>query len=422
MGEVWRARDTRLNRDVAIKFSSQQFTDRFEREVRAIAALNHSNICTLFDVGPNYLVMELIDGPTLADRIAEGPIPFDEALTIARQIADALEAAHEKQIIHRDLKPGNIKLRPDGSVKVLDFGLAKAGGEDQQSATLDSPTIMHLPTQAGVILGTAGYMSPEQARGQRVDKRADIFAFGVVLYELLTGERLFDGPTVSDTIAAVLTREPDLSKVPAQVRPLLSRCLAKNPRKRLHDIADYEFLLESAQAAANAPVPAQGSRLAWGIAALCLLIAAGAVFTRWIRPPAENPSLNLSIKLPPKEALRFTALSPDGRRLLIEGSQVYLRSLDSPDLKPLNTGGPIGDPFWSPDSRNIGYFQSGKLQVMPADGGPAQTLCDLGVNGATGGSWGSGGVIIFSAFGPPGSPVRVSSRSRHTAEVWQDIA
>jgi serine/threonine protein kinase len=182
MGEVWKARDPRLNRDVAIKISAQQFTDRFEREARAIAALNHANVCTLYDVGPNYLVMELVEGPTLADRIVQRPIPLEEALGIAKQIAEALDAAHEKGIVHRDLKPANIKIRPDGSVKVLDFGLAKSG--EAPELTSDSPTMMSIP---GMILGTAGYMAPEQAAGQPVDKRADVWAFGVVLYEILTG-------------------------------------------------------------------------------------------------------------------------------------------------------------------------------------------------------------------------------------------
>src|SRR5579863_4879574 len=220
MGEVWRARDPRLGRDVAIKVSAQQFTDRFEREARAIAALNHPNICTLFDVGPNYLVMELIEGPTLADRIRQGPIPLDEALVIAKQIADALEAAHEKNIVHRDLKPANIKIRPDGSVKVLDFGLAKSA--EYAEVTPDSPTMMSVP---GMILGTAGYMSPEQARGQEVDKRADIWAFGVVLYEVVIGKRLFDGATVSDSIAAILKEKPNLTLAPEKTRRLLRRCL-----------------------------------------------------------------------------------------------------------------------------------------------------------------------------------------------------
>jgi serine/threonine protein kinase len=213
MGEVWKARDSRLGRDVAIKVSAHQFTDRFEREARAIAALNHSNICTLHDVGPDYLVMELIEGPTLADRIKEGPVPLEEALNIARQIADALDAAHEKGIVHRDLKPANIKLRPDGSVKVLDFGLAKASVEES-SVTANSPTMLSM---TGMILGTAGYMSPEQAKGKPVDKRADIFAFGVVLYEMVTGDGLFRGETVSESLASVIKDEPDWTKAPPRV-------------------------------------------------------------------------------------------------------------------------------------------------------------------------------------------------------------
>jgi serine/threonine-protein kinase len=208
MGEVWRARDPRLDRDVAIKVSDQQFSDRFEREARAIAALNHPNICTLYDVGPNYLVMELVEGLTLAERIGKGPVPLDEPLAIAGQIAEALDAAHEKGIIHRDLKPANIKIRPDNSIKVLDFGLAKSI-IDPAMGSPDSPTTS--PSSAGTILGTVGYMSPEQARGREVDKRSDIWAFGVVLYEMTTGKRLFDGATVSDRIAAILRDIPDLT-------------------------------------------------------------------------------------------------------------------------------------------------------------------------------------------------------------------
>src|SRR5665213_2237011 len=226
MGEVWKARDPRLNRDVAIKISANQFTDRFEREALAVAALNHSNVCTLYDVGPNYLVMELVEGPTLAEQIAQGPIPIEEALRIAKQIADALEAAHEKNIVHRDLKPANVKIRPDGSVKVLDFGLAKSA--QQAEVTSDSPTML---TVSGMILGTAGYMAPEQARGKDVDKRADIWAFGVVLYEMLTAERLFEGETVSDTLVSVIKDEPDWTKVPAQVERLLRRCLEQDLRR-----------------------------------------------------------------------------------------------------------------------------------------------------------------------------------------------
>jgi serine/threonine-protein kinase len=265
MGEVWRARDPRLNRDVAIKVSAQQFTDRFEREAKAIAALNHPNICTLYDVGPNYLVMELIEGPTLADRIAEGPIPLEEALGIAKQIAAALEAAHEKPIVHRDLKPANVKIRPDGSVKVLDFGLAKSALEQAQPAH-DSPTMMP-GTQMGMILGTAGYMSPEQARGQDADKRADIWAYGVVLWEMVTGKRLYDGGTVSDSLAAILMREPDLTTAPARIRRVLARCLEKDPKRRLRDISGVEFLLEGSPAVSSAPSRSRlGNRAAWLVA------------------------------------------------------------------------------------------------------------------------------------------------------------
>ena len=213
MGEVYRATDTRLHREVAVKVSAERFSERFEREARAVASLNHPNICTLFDVGPNYLVMELIEGPTLGERIKQGAIPWGEALVIAKQIADALETAHEKGVVHRDLKPGNIKIKPDGTVKVLDFGRAKVGGTPT-AKTEGSPTISMTATQAGLILGTAAYMSPEQARGKVVDKRADIWAFGVVLFEMLTGERLFEGETVSDTLIEVATKEPQWERIP----------------------------------------------------------------------------------------------------------------------------------------------------------------------------------------------------------------
>jgi serine/threonine protein kinase len=218
MGEVYRARDPRLNRDVAIKISQAQFSERFEREARAVAALNHPNICTLYDVGPNYLVMEFIEGEGLDGRVKAVPLPLEEALGIARQIGAALEEAHDKGITHRDLKPANVKMRTDGTVKVLDFGLAKHASEGATQVTENSPTLSMAATQAGVILGTAGYMSPEQARGKRVDKRADIWAFGVVLYELISGKRLFEGEDVSHTMAAVIMQEPKLETVPFEVQ------------------------------------------------------------------------------------------------------------------------------------------------------------------------------------------------------------
>src|ERR1019366_1783078 len=253
MGTVWLARDQRLDRHVAIKISKEQFTERFEREARAVAALNHPNICQIYDVGPNYIVMEYIEGES-----PKGPLPLDEVLRISRQLAAALEAAHEKGIVHRDLKPANIKIKPDGTVKVLDFGLAKVGIDAQ--LTHDSPTFLASATQPGMILGTAAYMSPEQARGKAVDKRADIWAFGVVLYELLTTKPLFAGDTVSDVLAAVLRQEPDLNAVPEKARLLIARCLEKDTGKRLRDIGDYELLLSPESSAPAPPGTAHARR------------------------------------------------------------------------------------------------------------------------------------------------------------------
>jgi len=356
MGEVWRARDPRLNREVAIKVSAQQFTDRFEREAHAIAVLNHPNICTLFDVGPNYLVMELIEGPTLAERIAQGRVPLEEALGIARQIADALEAAHEKGIVHRDLKPANIKIRPDGSVKVLDFGLAKAGGEEAP-VTADSPTIMSIP---GMILGTAGYMAPEQARGQTVDKRADIWAFGVVLYEMVSGERLFDGKTVSDTIAAVLTKEPD-ANAPEKVRRLLRRCLEKDPRNRLRDIGDWAELLDP-EVSAAAPSRSRFGTAGWVAAGLFALSMAAVSFLYLREKPAQVPVVRAAILAPENAAFSpfldvaaLPAVSPDGQRIAFSArssdgkDRLWVRALDSVTAQPLAGTENGSVPFWSPD-------------------------------------------------------------------------
>src|SRR3989475_5682935 len=291
MGEVYRALDPRMCREVAIKISAERFSDRFEREVHAVAALNHPNICHLYDVGPNYLVMELVEGPTLAERIGRGAIPLEESLAIARQIAEALEAAHEKGIVHRDLKPANVKITPEGVVKVLDFGLAKladpvAIGEGEPTLTVQQAT------RAGMILGTAGYMSPEQARGMTVDKRADIWAFGVVLYELLSGRRLFDGGSMTDTLAAVLTKEPEWNRVPAPALPLLRRCLEKDPKRRLRDIGDAWRLLE------DAPVQiAASTRLPWAVAGVLAVALAIALWGPWrgAIPPIEQPLVRLGL-------------------------------------------------------------------------------------------------------------------------------
>src|SRR5690242_9175231 len=264
MGEVFRARDSRLNRDVAVKVSAERFSERFEREARAIAALNHPNICHLYDVGPDYLVMELVEGPTLAEKLKSGALPLEESLNIARQIADALEAAHEKGITHRDLKPGNVKVKADGTVKVLDFGLAKMGGTPVAQSDL-SPTLSMGQTEAGMILGTASYMSPEQAKGKPVDQRADIYAFGVVVYEMTTGKRLHHGETTTEVLASVIKEDPPLDKVPVQLRRLLRHCLEKDPQKRQRHIGDVMALVDDipdtpALIAAN---PARNARRIW---------------------------------------------------------------------------------------------------------------------------------------------------------------
>src|SRR4051794_34641963 len=261
MGEVWKARDPRLHRIVAIKTSNEQFTERFEHEARAVAALNHPHICTLHDVGPNYLVMEYVEGAPL-----KGPLPLDETLRVAKQIAMALEAAHEKHITHRDLKPGNILVKPDGTVKVLDFGLAKIAAP--VSATLSpehSPTMSMALTQVGMIVGTAAYMAPEQAKGKAVDRRTDIWAFGVIVYELVTGARPFDGADMSEILASAIREQPDFESVPRELRRLLKKCLEKDPSKRLRDIGDAWDYLDTAEQPAAAQVQ-RTSKLPWAVA------------------------------------------------------------------------------------------------------------------------------------------------------------
>ena len=416
MGEVWRARDPRLGRDVAIKVSAQQFTDRFEREARSIAALNHPNICTLYDVGPNYLVMELIEGPTLAERIKEGPIPLEEALGYAKQIGDALEAAHEKGIVHRDLKPANVKIRPDGSVKVLDFGLAKSA--EQTEVTENSPTMM---STQGMILGTAGYMSPEQARGKEVDKRADIWAYGVVVYEMLTGEKVFDGATLSDTVASVLTKEPNLDRVPLKARHLVRSCLQKDPRKRLQDIGDAQLLLEDLPAAPAPEPPARLQRRTnqlWPAAVAFLALALLALIIYGRRTPSPAPTSRLQISIPENMTFSdygFFALSPDGRKLAFlavqnHERQIWIRTMDALEARPLpGTNSAFSSPFfWSPDSRFIAFLAAKKLRKIDVNGGPPQDICDVPSNGGMlGGSWNRDNVIIFGAGG--GSIFRVSA-------------
>jgi predicted Ser/Thr protein kinase len=405
MGQVFRARDTRLDRAVAIKVLKDEFAGRFEREARAISALNHPNVCTLYDVGANYLVMELVEGATLAERLKGGAVALEEALEMAWQIAGGLEAAHERGIIHRDLKPANIKITLDGAVKVLDFGLAKPTRAAAAPGT-DSTQALTM-TEAGTVLGTASYMAPEQARGAAVDKRADIWAFGVVLYEMVTGERLFRGDTVTDTLAAVLTREPEWSRVPPKVERLLRRCLERDPRKRLRDIGDARFLVED-EARGAAAASRSGVLLKIGSAALALGLAAALVFA-WGSMRRPTPALlRLSVDLGEDAAVGPTrgtpmALSPDGSRLVFVtrlGSAkplLAVRRLDQPKSMPLGGTEGAEAPFFSPDGKAIGFFADGKLKKIDAAGGASVTLCDA--PSPREGSWGDDDNIVFAGNG-----------------------
>jgi len=408
MGEVYRARDPRLGRDVAIKVSAEKFSERFEREARAIAALNHPNICTLYDVGPDYLVMEYVEGAP-----PKGPLPLADALRIAEQIASALEAAHDKNITHRDLKPGNIIVRPDGMVKVLDFGLAKihhaeAGpGEAAETVTIGA-------TQAGAILGTPAYMSPEQAKGLNVDKRADIWAFGVVLYEMLSGDRLFQGPTLTDILAAVVRQEPDWTKVPFAARRLLEKCLEKDPKKRLRDAGDAMSLVESGHAAnlpSVTPAPSRSwlSMGGWAAAVLLLGLVAFLYFRGSPALPADPVRLQVSVPADINTAGRNFALSPDGHKLAFSAigaagvARIYVREMESLDVRMLpGTETPVNSPpmFWSPDSRFIAFSAlGGQLKKVDLVGSPPQTICDAPGALAVSGTWNTDGVILFGSTG-----------------------
>ncbi len=418
MGEVYQARDTRLGRDVAIKVSSAEFSERFEREARAIAALNHPSICTLYDVGPNYLVMELVPGPTLAEVIAAARTPdaqgvgLADALAVARQIAEALEAAHEKGIVHRDLKPANVKIRPDGAVKVLDFGLAKALAPDDTSAAADanSPTVMSpARTERGVILGTAAYMAPEQAKGRPVDKRADIWAFGVVLFEMLTGRKLFRGETTTEIIAAVIKDDIALDRLPPDLPPairrLLARCLERDPRQRLRDIGEARIVLAdplsiAASAMARPPETPLRSRASWlGWAALTLVLAGAAgAAVWWLKPGTDLPLRRIDLA-DPLASSNGLALAPDGSRIAyFSGAHLYVRALDA--FAPQDLGAvhvTSGLPFWSPDGRTIGFYAGGAINTILAGGGPVRQLCRIPATGrALDFAWGPDGTIFFS--------------------------
>jgi serine/threonine-protein kinase len=450
MGEVYRATDTNLGRDVALKVLPETFAQdperlaRFEREAKTLASLNHSNIAIIhgFEKAPGLraLAMELVEGPTLAERLAQGAglsthsLPIDETLAIAKQIAEALEAAHEQGIIHRDLKPSNIKLRPDGTVKVLDFGLAKAmeptgviASRLSDSPTITTPAI----TQAGVILGTAAYMSPEQARGKVVDKRADIWAFGCVLYEMLTGRRVFEDDEVSDTLGAVLTKDPDWGALPADtpsaIRRLLRRCLARDRRARLPDIGSARLDIDEARAEPflptvdPSPVESNGARarrfVTWatGTAAVAALAAFG-VWTAMRAQPAGLPIARVLIGVGPAERLlsglrldtssgqgrpsrTAIAFSPDGRSLVFSAEregrvQLYLRRLDQLDATAIPGTEGASNPFFSPDGQSLGFHADGALKKVPLNGGPVVELCKVDL--VYGVSWGRSDQIVFA--------------------------
>jgi Tol biopolymer transport system component len=463
MGEVYRAHDAKLGRDVALKVLSEAFARdaermaRFQREAKVLASLNHPNIASIYgleDSGPTHaLVMELVEGPTLADRIKSGPIPIDEAVLIAKQIAEGLEYAHERGIVHRDLKPANIKVSSDDAVKILDFGLAKAvEGEAVENDMASSPTLAHMATQAGFILGTAAYMSPEQAKGKPVDRRADIWAFGCVFYEMLTGKMAFGGETVTDILASVVRSEPDWSQLPEgtplRARVLLQRCLQKDPKQRLRDIGDARISLDEIISGAplEAPTPGelaaasgwlgafgQHTILPWAIAALLFATLTPVLFIHLREKPLSLARpVRFEIPLPEKVTISTAgryALSPDGNQLAFFASgsdgvtRIWIRALDSLDAHPLPGSESTADTpfFWSPDSRYIAFDAGRKLNKIDISGGAAETLCDL-PGYAVGGSWNRDGVIIFgqdsgvimrvSANGGPATPLTALNPSR----------
>jgi len=443
MGEVYRARDPKLNREVAIKVLPAEVAQdaerlaRFEREAKLLASLNHPNIAhvygfesTTLETGApvHLLVMELVVGDDLSERLKRGAIPVDEALDIARQIAEALEEAHEHGIVHRDLKPANVKITPDGKAKVLDFGLAKAwAGDDSGGISSSAPTLPHAGTVAGAILGTAPYMSPEQARGKPVDKRADVWSFGVVLWEMLAGQRLFWGGSMAEIIAAVVTKEPDLDAVPATtpqaVRRLLARCLRKDPRTRLPDIGAARLELQDVLAGSTVEPGATGTdeeasgasevrRLArqrWAWAAALLVTAGLAGFLAIVlltEPPEARPAVHFIFDAPEDVTLADfnpLSLSPDGGSIVFAGrlpagtTQLWTRTLDSPEVRALPGTEGAGQPFWSPNGSSIAFFAEGELRKLSLATGTVQRICVLPTGSPRpAGTWSNEGTIVFS--------------------------
>jgi Tol biopolymer transport system component len=460
MGEVFRARDLKLGRDVALKVLPDSVAHdperraRFEREARALAALNHPNIAQIYEMTPGVvsIVMELVEGPSLDELIrASGRLPLDQAVSIARGMADALDAAHGRGIIHRDLKPANVKLTPAGVVKVLDFGLAKALESDRAGASdglapadmANSPTLsrpfgniqVEHGTQVGMILGTAAYMAPEQARGKAVDQRADVWAFGAVLFEMLTGQRAFAGAEVTDVLAAILKTDPDWSQLPADIPPsirrLLRRCLEKNPGRRLSAMADARLELDEADSAPPLAAPASGSRPSWvamiGAAAAAAIVAAAAV--AMLRPEPRSPAAGVtrtSIVPPPGAELypdsTEVAMSPDGTMVAFivgnfvdrQAVQLWVRRIDSLTATRLDAGDGAALPFWKPDGTRIGFFAGLKLKTVAVTGGHAEDVADAPFG--RGGAWNQSDVIVF-AGDSSGTLSRVSANGGEVTRI-----
>jgi Tol biopolymer transport system component len=442
MGEVYRAQDERLDRDVAIKVLPDAVAEdearlaRFEREAKLLASLSHQNIATLHGLeeheGQRFLIMELAEGETLEESVKKGPVHVDDTLEIVLQIAEGIEAAHEQGIIHRDLKPANVMVSAEGTVKVLDFGLAKAwsgddaDGSSSAAALSQSPTLTRTGTVAGVILGTAAYMSPEQARGKPVDKRADVWSFGVLLWEMLTGQSLFTGETVTDVIAAVVTKEPDLDALPAHtpraVRRLVNRCLRKDPRTRLPDIGAARLELQDVLAGTtdDAGTAAVGvgeatrrehrrrtrERWAWAAVAVVLAGLAVGLLQRLAEAPEGPPVTHFVLDTPDDLGFPYMdvfAVSPDGRSVVFVGrsangtQQLWVRPLDAPEVRALPGTEGAGAPFWSPDSTSIAFHAEGELRKLDLENGTVQSICALPQPGASAGTWNTTGVIVFSA-------------------------
>ena len=474
MGQVWQATDTQLNRQVALKILPDAFAAdpdrlaRFKREAQILAKLNHPNIAAIYGIeeseGTRALVLELVEGPTLADRISKGPIPLDEALPIAKQIAEALEAAHEAGVIHRDLKPANIKVREDGTVKVLDFGLAKALDPTPQGDPSESPTLTAAATKMGVIMGTAAYMAPEQAKGKVADKRADVWAFGCVLYEMLTGRRVFDGGDVAETLAGVIKSEPKWDALPTELPPALGtylrRCLQKDPRERIRDIGDVRLAMEGAfeTTVQATPVPTEGAsaqlrvwqrRVPAALSGLVLAALTGVAVWGLKPQTLARPLVRFAITPPGPEWLGISnnapdlTISPDGRHIVNRApgrnGGLVVRALDQLEATRQPELGQVFSPFMSPDGASVGFATpggGGLLQSVSVFGGPAVTICRLpggSLLGGIGASWGTDDTIIFGTGQPSGlwrvsadggEPEELTAPNRERGEVnhhWPEI-